>query len=246
MKASIVFFTIASIALAAPLPQYEGLGEEPLYEYFGGVPNYSPYPYQPYEQYGQAQYPPYNPMEEAPPPQLLAPPAPGPLDRPSDHDESAGVPLSAHQIPKPRLPKPPGAGRRLLTKPVSEKPQDKSSLAEKLSNDFEFVEPAPTYADGPVSAAAPVPSTGRPTITEDRTDDNEAVRYHVNVGGVQKGGNGGTTNFHVFSDENGDKMFSNEMDEETERYITENMIPKLGGKRKGKSTPGVWSVFGDN
>ncbi|PWW72318.1 hypothetical protein C7212DRAFT_348225 [Tuber magnatum] len=100
----------------------------------------------------------------------------------------------------------------------------------------------PNYGPANEKAAAQ-PNTPASSNGEGSTEEN-SMRYHVNVGGIQKGAGGGTTNFHVYTDENGTKKFSDELDPETEKYITENMIPKLGNKRRKGG--GVWSVFGGN
>lgn len=179
----------------------------------------------------------YYPSPPPPPP----PPGPGPFDAPQAQRPSA--PLQAPQAPQaPRPPQPPAplpipglelpapkapAASPRLHKPVSEKPRDKKPLAQKF---------APELEDAPAS---------RPVVEDESSSDKDAIRYHVNVGGIQKGAGGGTTNFHVYSDENGKKRFSDELDEDTEKYITEGMIPKLGGKKRGDKGSGVWSVFGD-
>ncbi|KAL7272369.1 hypothetical protein RUND412_004829 [Rhizina undulata] len=103
--------------------------------------------------------------------------------------------------------------------------------------------PAPVQSAAPISLPA-LKYSAPPTEAVNNEFDDNAIRYHVNVGGVQTGnGRGGATNFHVFTDENGNKKFSEELDPETEKYIKENMLPKLSGKRK-KGQGGIWSVFG--
>lgn len=177
----------------------------------------------PYEAPNAPYYPPTPQSFE---PQFPQPPAPGPLDGPDLRPTgSLQPPRPAAKAPKPKI-----------SKPVSEKPHDKKPLADKFAPEIEMEDPAP----------APPPQ-GKPVVEDKGSDnfDKDAIRYRMNVGGIQKGGQGGATNFHVYSDENGNKHYSDELDEETEKYITENMIPKLGGKRKGGSRGGVWSVFGD-
>jgi hypothetical protein len=123
----------------------------------------------------------------------------------------------------------------------------KKSLTEKLATaDEAAAESAPPHHQ---HHHHPSPNkTPKKEASEEAADvhDENAVRYHLNVGGMQKGSGGGTTNFHVYTDESGNKKFSDELDPETERYIKENMMPKMGGKRKKPgSGGGVWSVFGD-
>lgn len=257
MKLTAIYVSsgLVSVVLALPTPQ---LGES-WGGFFGPDPGYYPY---------GAVHPYYPPTLQAPagmrnpvpaPPPLLAPmshgmpyedpgapvpprppqppalyypppvPAPGPFDNgPQDH--AARPSGSVQPPPPPRLelppPKAPAPSHKPSSKPVSEKPHDKKPLASKFVSELEDSPP-------------PV------VVEEDDEFDKDAIRYHVNVGGIQRGAGGGTTNFHVYSDENGNKHFSDELDENTEKYITENMIPKLGGKKRGGNRGGVWSVFGD-
>lgn len=251
LTAIYVFSVLAfAVALALPIPQ---IGES-WGGFFGPDPGYHPYGtmhphYPPTLQapagmrnpvpalppllapisYGEAPYEePGVPVPPRPPqpPSVYYPsvPAPGPFDNPQDHNPR---PAGTVQPPHLDLPAPnhkPGG------KPVSEKPRDKKPLASKFVSE-----------DSP----APVPVPQPVVVEEDDEFDKDAIRYHVNVGGIQKGAGGGTTNFHVYSDENGTKRFSDELDEHTEKYITENMIPKLG-KKRGGNRGGVWTVFGDN
>lgn len=80
-------------------------------------------------------------------------------------------------------------------------------------------------------------------------DPNHPLRYNVNIGGIKTGPDDptGPSNFHVFTDESTKKMSSNDMNPETEKYIKEKMIPKLGGRRKkgGNGGGNIFSVFGD-
>jgi hypothetical protein len=63
-------------------------------------------------------------------------------------------------------------------------------------------------------------------------DPDHPLRYKVNVGGVKSPEQGAPTNFHVFTDEGGKQMSSNDMNPETEKYIMEKMVPKMSGRRK--------------
>lgn len=254
MKLTAIYVSsgLASVALALPIPQ---VGES-WGGFFGPDPGYYPYGtvnpyYQPTLQapagmrnpvpapppllapmsYGQPYDDPGAPIPPHPPqpPPFYYPsvPAPGPFDGPQDHAPRPSGPVQPPRLELP-APKAPAPNHKPGGKPVSEKPRDKKPLANKFMSDFE---------DSP---APPV------VVEEDDEFDKDAIRYHVNVGGIQKGAGGGTTNFHVYSDENGNKRFSDELDEHTEKYITENMIPKLGGKKRGGNRGGVWTVFGDN
>lgn len=253
MKITAIYISssIASVALALPAPQ----PNEPWTGFFGPDPGYYPYgmanPYYPpqlqppggldtqlpappalltpipygipFEDPG-APYPPRPPPPPAPRHPLV--PAPGPFDTPSAQ-------LPREPLQPPRFDPPPPKPK--ISKPVSEKPRDKKPLANKFAPEFGDRVPVPQPPQKPVVQGD--------ANTEDF--DKDAIRYHVNVGGIQKGAGGGTTNFHVYSDENGNKRFSDELNEDTEKYITENMIPKLGAKRRGGNRGGVWSVFGD-
>ncbi|KAL0632678.1 hypothetical protein Q9L58_008437 [Maublancomyces gigas] len=257
MKITAIYISssIASVALALPVSQFN----EPWSGFFGPDPGYYPYgvvnPYYP----PQLQ-PPNGPNNQLPaPPPLLAPipygvpyedpgaplpprppqppapypsaPAPGPFDAPQINRPSGPLKPPSLELPAPKSP----TSKPKLNKPVSEKPRDKKPLANKF---------APEFEDSP-----PPTQVHKPVVEDDSSSDDfdkDAIRYHVNVGGIQKGAGGGTTNFHVYSDENGNKRFSDELDEDTEKYITENMIPRLGGKKRGGNRGGVWSVFGDN
>ncbi|KAG0635425.1 hypothetical protein HOY80DRAFT_1093383 [Tuber brumale] len=179
----------------------------------GGPPNYVP------------TYGPSPPTVNAPP---FRPYAPHP-------HVSQALPPSARPPPPPA-----GAVDGAIAEEASRKQKPKPPLTERLPAPKDAAEPAtgapPTNERVAAKKNEPTGSTG-----EGSTEEN-AMRYHVNVGGVQKGAGGGTTNFHVYTDENGTKKFSDELDPETEKYITENMIPKLGNRRKKGG--GVWSVFG--
>lgn len=241
-----------TVALALPVPQ---LGES-WGGFFGPDPGYYPYgmvnPYYPPQLHapsgvkdpvpmpppllvpmpyaGEQYQDPGAPLPPRPPqpPSFYYPPPPGPFDTPQVQRPAAPLQPPRLELPAPKAP----ASSPRLNKPVSEKPRDKKPLAQKF---------APELEDSP-------PIAVRPVVEDESSSDEfdkDAIRYHVNVGGIQKGAGGGTTNFHVYSDENGKKRFSDELDEDTEKYITENMIPKLGGKKRGGNRSGVWSVFGD-
>ena len=165
-------------------------------------------------------------------------------------------PQQAVAAPPPSPPHPPPVPAKEL-KP-EEKP--KKSLTEKISAAEDATEPllaASPRPPPPVVVNKKTPKQEQATTSSNGDEkgddfDESAIRYHVNVGGMQKAGGGsgsgsggGTTNFHVYTDENGNKRFSDELDPETERYIKEEMIPKLGGGRRKKPGSGVWSVFGD-
>ncbi|KAG0132183.1 hypothetical protein HOY82DRAFT_606805 [Tuber indicum] len=174
----------------------------------------------------------YAPAYGPPPPTVNSPPF-----RPY-----APHPRVSQAVPSPVRPPPPPAkaADAAIAEEAARKQRPKPPLTERL--------PAPKGAAEPATGVPPTnervtAQKSEPTggAGEGSTEEN-AMRYHVNVGGVQKGAGGGTTNFHVYTDESGTKKFSDELDPETERYITENMIPKLGNRRKKGG--GVWSVFG--
>ena len=79
-------------------------------------------------------------------------------------------------------------------------------------------------------------------------DPNHPLRYNVHIGEIKTGADdpAGPSNFHVFTDESTKEMSSNDMNPETERYIKEKMIPKLGGRRKkgGNGGGNIFGVFG--
>ncbi|RPA99581.1 hypothetical protein L873DRAFT_892647 [Choiromyces venosus 120613-1] len=231
------------------------------------VPAQPRYPYSPQPYYGPPPPPPsppspyvsgntgrpiYPPEQkpEAPPPNYERPnygpiygsPPPNPYSSPFRPYAS---PPPVNQAPAPPTPAPPSlkAVEEDVAGEAPQKQKSKLSLSEKLSAAEDAAAPAIEASPvGEKEAARRKQPVGN--SDEDLTEDN-AIRYHVNVGGIQKGAGGGTTNFHVYTDESGTKKFSDELDPDTEKYITESMIPKLGGKRKKTAAGGVWSVFGD-
>ena len=180
-------------------------------------------------------HPNYGPTYGPPPPTVNGPPIP-PYAPPPRVDR-APPPRAGPASPPTKVVE----GTAAREAPQKQKP--KLSLKGKLN----AAEGAGKQATGapPVKekmGAQPKKPAGS---TEEKSKEENSMRYHVNVGGVQKGPGGGTTNFHVYTDENGTKKFSDELDPDTEKYITEHMIPKLGNKKKKGGPARIWSVFGE-
>jgi len=227
------------VQVPPPLPPQHPYSPQP---YYGPpAPQGPPNPYIP----GTLEVPLHSPEEklEAPPPDY-GPPNYGPSYGPPPPIVN-GPPIPPYAPPPPRArpaPPPTKAVEGTVAGEALQKQKQKLSLKEKLG--------APEGARKPAIGAPPAkekigaqPRKPAGSTDEKPTEEN-SMRYHVNVGGIQKGPGGGTTNFHVYTDENGTKKFSDELDPDTEKYITENMLPKLGNKRK-KGPARIWSVFGE-
>ncbi|KAI5852376.1 hypothetical protein BZA05DRAFT_452612 [Tricharina praecox] len=90
-----------------------------------------------------------------------------------------------------------------------------------------------------------------PEVTvEHAADPEHPLKYKVNVGGIKTGPDDetGPSNFHVFTNEGTKKYSGDDMSPETQKYIIEKMLPKIGGRRRkgGNSGGNVFSVFGDD
>lgn len=262
--------SMASLGLAIPAPQfqepwnvfsppeqsYDTPGNRPYGAYAVQVPPQLPpqYPYSPQPYYGPL--PPLGPPNMYIPGTLEGPVHPTgekPEAPPPNYGPTYGPPLPTANGPPVRPYAPPPRARPAspptkavegtVAREVPQKQKQKLSLKGRLN--------AAEAARKPAIGASPAKEktgaqSNRPAggAGEGSTEEN-AMRYHVNVGGIQKGPGGGTTNFHVYTDENGTKKFSDELDPDTEKYITENMIPKLSNKRKKSGPARIWSVFGE-
>lgn len=104
------------------------------------------------------------------------------------------------------------------------------------------------YLDGDIGIDKEGEKEGEEVSEEEEEEEEDKMsgfQHQVNSGGVQRGsGRDGPTNFHVYSDENGQKRYSDQLDPETEEYIRERMLPKLRGTRKNRAGGDVWDVFG--